>query len=115
MHFGSAPAFAFVDSDTGKFAVVPNGNRHHQHGSCRPLEALAGQDVEAVVVGGVGPGALAALNAAGVAVYRAEGGTVREAIDALRGNALRAVTPVTACGHHGHGHALAGDLVRPGR
>ncbi len=100
-HFGSAPYFMIVDSQTHEIVVVENGNQHHAHGMCQPLAALSGHVVEAIVVGGIGMGALNKLNASGIKVYRTACRTVRETIAALEGGSLELVGAQGAC--HGHG------------
>ena len=63
-HFGSAPAFMIVDTEGGEPRTVPNLNQHHAHGMCQPLRALAGEKLDAIVVGGIGAGAVQKLQAA---------------------------------------------------
>jgi predicted Fe-Mo cluster-binding NifX family protein len=104
-HFGSAPFFMLVDTESGETSVVENANQHHSHGMCRPLAAIEGQQVDGVVVGGIGAGALAKLGAAGIAVYRADHPTVGETLEAFKADRLGRVEPGSACshGHHGPG------------
>jgi len=99
-HFGSAPAFVIIDSDTRAITVVNNGDRHHAHGMCNPIAALEGQHVDAVVVGGIGGGALTKLNGAGIIVYKTMGKTVRENIELLRSKKLPQFQPGHVCGGH---------------
>jgi predicted Fe-Mo cluster-binding NifX family protein len=106
-HFGSAPFFMLVDTDTGACRALANLNQHHAHGMCQPLAALGGEQIDAIVVGGIGMGALSKLMAAGMGVFRAEHATVEETVAALRNGQLQAMTPAAACGHHGHGHAMS--------
>ena len=103
-HFGSAPIFMIIDSDTGDCRPILNRNLHHGHGMCMPLQALQGERIDAMVVGGIGMGALNKLNAAGIRVYIAEKPTVSETIDALKADALRLMQPGMACAGHSHGH-----------
>ena len=49
-HFGSAPFFTFVDTDTKEVEITRNGNAHHVHGACRPLQALDANPVDVVVL-----------------------------------------------------------------
>ena len=102
-HFGSAPVFALVDSET--MAVEPMGNRDegHVHGQCSPVKALAGAKPDAVVVGGIGGGALMGLRQAGIKVYQATGGTVAEMVTLLKNGGLKEVAPEHTCGGHGEG------------
>ena len=103
-HFGSAPVFALVDSET--MAIEPVGNRDHGHvhGACSPLKALAGAKPDAIIVGGIGMGALLGLRAAGMKVYRCTEGTVTDAVRLLTDNKLEEIDDKGACAGHGGGH-----------
>jgi len=102
-HFGSAPAFMIVDTDSGACRVIANNNSHHAHGMCQPLAVLAGESVDGIIVGGIGMGALMKLQAAGIEVFRAVHPTVAETIAAFKEGALQRVGQDGACaGHHGH-------------
>jgi len=102
-HFGSAPAFMIVDTDSGACRVIANNNSHHAHGMCQPLAVLAGESVDGIIVGGIGMGALMKLQAAGIEVFRAVHPTVAETIAAFKEGALQPVGQDEACaGHHGH-------------
>jgi predicted Fe-Mo cluster-binding NifX family protein len=115
-HFGSAPQFLVVDSETREVRALSNKDQHHAHGACQPLKALAGQDVDAVVVGGIGAGALMGLNRGGLKVYQAQGVTIAENLAGFALNELSVLTPAQTCaghgqahGHgHGHGHGQSG-------
>jgi predicted Fe-Mo cluster-binding NifX family protein len=105
-HFGSAPGFMIIDTDTRACRVIGNRNQHHAHGMCQPLAALAGESVDGIVVGGIGMGALTKLQAAGITVYRALHPTVGEALAAFTAGSLQPLGHHEACGgHHGHDHA----------
>jgi predicted Fe-Mo cluster-binding NifX family protein len=112
-HFGSAPIFMIVDTGNGSCQAIANrDSHHHAHGMCQPLEQLAGQTVDAVVVGGIGMGALGKLKAAGIRVFFSEHPTVEKTVDAFQAGRLREVTPATACAHRGNGpheHAWEGS------
>ena len=102
-HFGSAPAFMIVDTDSGACRVIANNNSHHAHGMCQPLAVLAGESVDGIIVGGIGMGALMKLQAAGIEVFRAVHPTVAETIAAFKEGALQPVGQDEACaGRHGH-------------
>ena len=106
-HFGSAQAFVVVDSETGMVVSVVNRDRVHQHGQCQPLSALGGSQVDAVVVGGIGFGALIKLNAAGVQVFRAVEGSVQENLDLIVRGKLPHLTRDQTCAGHDHGGGCA--------
>jgi predicted Fe-Mo cluster-binding NifX family protein len=100
-HFGSAPVFVLVDSETMSVESLTNRDQVHIHGQCSPLQALAGARPEAVVVGGIGAGALLGLQNAGIRVYQASGKTVSEAIALLKQGGLKGIDREHACGGHG--------------
>jgi len=103
-HFGSAPLFVVVDTETGQVAEVINRDLHHAHGACSPVKALGGHAVDAVVVGGIGGGALNGLTRAGIRVYRAEAASIAENVARLQDGGLPQWAPGQTCGGHGHGH-----------
>jgi predicted Fe-Mo cluster-binding NifX family protein len=108
-HFGSAPQFIIVDSASGSFEAVSNPDREHQHGQCQPLKALGGKPVDAVVVGGIGAGALLKLNAVNIKTYRAVEGTVNENLDLIQSGSLPMFTLDHTCaGHDAGGHCAKG-------
>jgi predicted Fe-Mo cluster-binding NifX family protein len=103
-HFGSAPAFLIVNTDTESCRAIPNRNLHHAHGQCMPLAALQGERIDGAVVGGIGMGALQKLNAADILVYASEHATVAETVAAWRAGTLKLVQPHMACRQHGDAH-----------
>jgi predicted Fe-Mo cluster-binding NifX family protein len=100
-HFGSAPAFVIVDTDLKQVSAVDNTNAHHVHGACNPIMALGGNAVDAMVVGGIGAGAIMKLNAMGVKVYRAGAPTVNENVALLSANKLQELSMNDSCQQHG--------------
>jgi predicted Fe-Mo cluster-binding NifX family protein len=100
-HFGSAPAFIIVDTDLNQVSAVDNTNAHHVHGACNPIMALGGNRIDAMVVGGIGPGAITKLNAMGVKVFRAGAATVNENISLLGENRLQEISMNDSCQQHG--------------
>ena len=102
-HFGSAPYFIIVDSETGDLAHTDNADKEHLHGQCQPLKALSGKTVDAVVVGGIGAGALLKLNEAGIKVYRAVEGDVSENFELVKSGLLPLFTPDQTCIGHSLG------------
>ena len=99
-HFGSAPAFIIVDTEQEKIATVNNSNMNHVHGACNPVAALGGNQIDALIVGGIGAGAIMKLNAMGIKIYRAGAASVRENVGLLKGNYLREITANESCGGH---------------
>ncbi|MDY0040492.1 MAG: NifB/NifX family molybdenum-iron cluster-binding protein [Desulforhabdus sp.] len=102
-HFGSAPGFIIVDTETNDVDQIANGDQHHAHGMCQPLLALGGRRVDGVAVGGIGMGALMKLQAQGIRVYRAMQGTVRDNLKMIQIGRLPEMSPQHTCAGHGHG------------
>jgi predicted Fe-Mo cluster-binding NifX family protein len=99
-HFGSAPFFMIVDPGTLAAASVKNRDQHHAHGACNPMRALDDQQVDAVVVGGIGAGALGGLNRMGISVHRSQAATVRENLALLDSSGLPRIELRGSCGGH---------------
>ena len=99
-HFGSAPMFLLVDVEQRSVAEVLNRDSNHQHGACSPLKALGGHKVEAVVVGGIGSGALYGLHQAGCKVYQATAGTVSANLNVFIQQQLAELTLEQTCSGH---------------
>ena len=71
------------------------------------MAALGGTEVDAVVVGGIGGGALMKLNAAGIRVFRAVEGTVADNLGLFGEGKLPELTMDQTCAGHGHGGGCA--------
>jgi predicted Fe-Mo cluster-binding NifX family protein len=104
-HFGSAPEFIVVNTEFQSTITVGNKDLVHDHGACNPVMAMGGQEINAVVVGGIGAGALTKLNAEGIKVYKALKETVKENLDLLKDNKLPELALHHTCsGHQGCCH-----------
>jgi predicted Fe-Mo cluster-binding NifX family protein len=99
-HFGSAPEFIIVNTDLQSVITVDNNDLDHDHGACNPVMAVGGQMIDAVVVGGIGAGALMKLNEDGIKVYKSVKETVKENLDLLRDDRLPELTLKHTCGGH---------------
>jgi predicted Fe-Mo cluster-binding NifX family protein len=107
-HFGRAPTYTLVNSDTDQVRVVPNTSEH-QGGMGLPADNLAKLGIEVLVCGGVGRRAITLLEGHGIAVHAGAWNTAGEAYQAWRQGAA----PLTAaddgcggrvdCGDHHHG------------
>jgi predicted Fe-Mo cluster-binding NifX family protein len=81
--------FLFVETATMEFEAVPNPSVEAPSGAgIRAAELVTGADVGAVITGRVGPKAMNVLREAGVPVYVASGGTVRQAVDGFKAGQL---------------------------
>jgi len=100
-HFGSAPFFIITDSDNETFEAVGNPDKDHEHGNCQPLAALGGVKVDAVIVGGIGGGALRKLNQAGINTFRAVEGSVDDNLKLMKTGLLPLFNVNQTCAGHG--------------
>ena len=102
-HFGSAPFFVLVDTETDDYEVMVNLDKDHSHGNCQPLKAMGSATVDVVVVGGIGDGALKKLVNSGLDVFRAVEGTVQTNLKLLKEKKLEKFTSKLTCMAHGSG------------
>ena len=102
-HFGSAHYFVVVDTEENSTEIIENPDRYHLHVHCQPLKALNGRRVDAIIVGGIGGGALRKLLMEGIKVYRATEGQVRDNLELLNSDKLTVFTPDQTCAGHGIG------------
>ena len=87
--FGRCPMFLFVETETMELEAVPNPSVEAPSGAgIRAAELVTGADVRAVITGRVGPKAMNVLREAGVPVYIASGGTVRQAVEGFKAGKL---------------------------
>jgi predicted Fe-Mo cluster-binding NifX family protein len=99
-HFGSAPVFLIVDMEEKDVLTVNNRDLNHVHGACNPVMALDGKSVDAMVVGGIGAGALVKLNALGIKVYGAAAPTIKDNLSLLSENRLQELSVDNSCRAH---------------
>ena len=113
-HFGSAPEFVVCDLEKGTVESINNGDLGHEHGKCQPLKALSGVKVDAVIVGGIGAGAIMKLNDMGTKVYKGVNDTIEVNLKLLKEGKLAEFSMANACQHqhgnggcgHDHGHEI---------
>jgi predicted Fe-Mo cluster-binding NifX family protein len=101
-HFGSAPGFVTYDTQTEETGFIKNRDADHVHGQCNPASALAGNSVDAIIVGGIGQGAVLKLNAMGIAVLRAKSGVISEDIKNFSNEELEMMIKEGTCSGHVH-------------
>ena len=96
--------FVVCDLESGDISTINNGDLGHEHGKCQPIKALSGNIVDAVIVGGIGQGAIMKLNSMKIKVYRAQGETIEENLNLLKENKLQEFPSNHTCSHDGCGH-----------
>jgi len=102
-HFGSAPTFIIVETADNTLTTINNSDQQHAHGACDPLKKFNNEKIDALVVGGLGFGALQRLNQAGIRVFQAQALSVKENLAKLQSNSLFEFTPQECCAGHGQG------------
>lgn len=101
-HFGHTEQFKIYDVSEGQiteeWVIDTNGSGH---GALAGL--LAGMKVDTLICGGIGGGAIAALENAGIRLYGGVTGEADQAVKAFLEGSL-AYHPDVHCDHHGHEH-----------
>lgn len=101
-HFGSAPFYGVVETETGKVEIIDNANMQHDHGQCTPADSFAGLGVTAVVLNGIGARAAARLQSLGIDIYMASmAPTLADAIERFGNGSLKKIEARQACEGHG--------------
>lgn len=111
-HFGSASLLLVIDTQTRTILAALRLDPSEGHGARRAVAALAPQHIQAVIVGGIGPGALGHIHRAGWQALKSGARTVGENLDLLaQGQLAEAVahggggtshTQSKGCGCGGH-------------
>lgn len=103
-HFGHCDMFTLVDVEDGKIkAVTTLANQGHEQGGCMvPVNVLAEQKVDALVVGGIGMRPLMGFRQAGISVYHeALTQEIRPVVEALISGKLPIIGDDQVCGGSG--------------
>jgi predicted Fe-Mo cluster-binding NifX family protein len=102
-HFGHAACFTLVDispaGEVGEVEVLQNAP-HTEGGCMTPVLFLAENNVDAIVVQGIGGRPLMGFNQVGIAVLQGVGVQVQETVDALLDGGLPQFSAEHACGHN---------------
>ena len=99
-HFGTASYFLIVKTEDDGVQTVANADLGHAHGQCQPMSALGGHEVDAIVVGGVGAGALRKIQAGGIRAYRAVAGSVSDNLSLIKAGKLPEFLMTQTCSGH---------------
>ncbi|MCU0666959.1 MAG: NifB/NifX family molybdenum-iron cluster-binding protein [Candidatus Omnitrophica bacterium] len=79
--FGRCQNFIFFDTDSGSFEACENSNSQFQGGAgIQSGQFVVSKGAKAVLTGNIGPNAHQVLSAAGISIFTAVSGTVKEAI-----------------------------------
>ena len=87
-HFGRAPTYTIVDTETGDVKIVDNRSEHFG-GLGKPPEMLASNKVEIMLCSGLGPRAIHLFENYGIEVFVGASGTVKNTIEEWKAGKLR--------------------------
>ncbi len=107
-HFGHCDVFTLVDVENGDVKNVTTiPNQEHVQGGCMvPVNLLAGHNVKALIVGGIGMRPLIGFRQAGIDVYHDEARPeIRPVVEDLIAGRLPMIAEDQVCGGgQGGGH-----------
>ncbi len=100
--YGRASYFVIVDSETMAWEAKANpGSSAGGGAGIQAGQFISAQGATVAVSGGFGPNAYGALSAAGIKMYTAQGGSVRQIVEAFKAGALTEVRMPTGPERHG--------------
>jgi len=99
-HFGSAPLLAVVDTNAHSVTIVESPVQSRTQEAWSPLMALGSQKIDAIIVAGIGSGAISGLNKKGIRVYRSQAATIQENMTMFKDRSLPELTSEQCCGGH---------------
>ena len=103
-HFGHCDVFTCVDIEHGKIGTVRIvANKEHVQGGCMvPVQLLAQEGVNAIVVGGIGMRPLMGFRQMGIDVYHdGERRDIRPVVEDFAAGALMLINDQQVCGGGG--------------
>ena len=104
-HFGHCDVFTLVDVEQGEIKSVSTlPNQAHVQGGCMvPVNLLAGNNVNALIVGGIGMRPLMGFRQVGIDVYYdAQRPAIRPVVEDLIAGKLPMIADDQVCGGGGH-------------
>jgi len=106
-HFGHCDVFTCIDTENGEIISVSTiENEEHVQGGCMvPVNLLASNNVNALIVGGIGMRPLMGFRQVGIDVYHdAERIDIRPVVEDLLAGKLPIISDDQVCGGGGGGH-----------
>ena len=102
-HFGKAPTYTIIDTETEKVTVISNDSEH-TGGVGLPPEHLHKNGVDIMLCGGLGLKAVRMFESYGINVFVGAGGTVKETFEAWKAGKLQNATAENSCSEHKEHH-----------
>lgn len=103
-HFGHCDVFTIVDCQNGEIVDVTTvANQEHTQGGCMiPVNLLAGQKVDALLVGGIGMRPLMGFKQVGITVFHeSERVDIRPVVEDLIAGKIPEIRSDQVCGGEG--------------
>ncbi len=100
-HFGRAPTYTVVDTETNKIEIIANTGEH-MGGTRLPPEFIAEAGAHIMLCSGLGSRAVGMFEQFGIDVFIGASGTVQDAIAAWQSGLLEKATNDNACKEHRH-------------
>ncbi|PLX69254.1 MAG: hypothetical protein C0602_07515 [Denitrovibrio sp.] len=97
-NFGDATGFILFNNETEEHRYIENKHLCQKPNECDPMQAFGDEQVNVVILSGVGPEPLNKLQNAGIQVVRANIGNVYENVGFLRDGRLICLTNKLSCG-----------------
>ena len=104
-HFGHCDVFTCIDAEDGRITSVTTiQNEEHVQGGCMvPVNLLASNHVNALIVGGIGMRPLMGFRQVGIDVYHdAERAEIKPVVEDLLADKLTMISDDQVCGGGGH-------------
>lgn len=104
-HFGHCDVFTCIDAENGRITSVTTiQNEEHVQGGCMvPVNLLASNHVNALIVGGIGMRPLMGFRQVGIDVYHdAERAEIKPVVEDLLAGRLTMISDDQVCGGGGH-------------
>jgi predicted Fe-Mo cluster-binding NifX family protein len=102
-HFGGAPTFTIIDTETKDVKIVQNQSDHFG-GAGKPPEHIENLGAKVVICRGIGPKAMIMLRDFGIDVYIGSTGNANNAFEMWSSGKLEKASIQNACQGHGHEH-----------
>lgn len=100
--FGRCPFFMLINPEDNTYSVIPNQAKSASGGAgIQAAQMIANQDVEAIISGNIGPKALEVIQAANIAVYQFQEGSVHKALESFNAGELTALNKPSTGAHSG--------------
>ena len=93
-----------VNAYTSEVTMINNSDKIHELGSCNPIAGFVVQQVDAIVVVGIGRSTRHMPKISGSRVFRGHLGTIDKNMELFKADDLPEFMPGHSCGGHGHDH-----------